>query len=92
MSGLTTVSIQNKTCHIYEHGDIAGRKGVAGKTHRLPVFYWGVGEEDRASAEAAVSYLESRISKRRTPDAQGSDGAVSPGAFILAAYEVENWK
>lgn len=93
MSGLTTVSIQNKTCHIYEHGDIAGsgRKGVTGKDHRLPVFYWGVGEEDRASAEAAVSYLESRIAKRRTPDAQGSDGAVSPGAFILAAYEVENW-
>lgn len=48
---------------------------------RLPVFYWGVGEADRASVETVAALLEERRAKERT---------VSKG-FILAAYESENW-
>lgn len=55
---LKTVTIQNKTCHIYRSGDT---KGVGGM-HRLPVFYWGVGGDSRESVEVVVSYLEERIS------------------------------
>lgn len=69
---LKTITIQNKTCHIYKSGDT---KAVGGM-HRLPVFYWGVGEAGRESVEAVVSYLEERI-----PSAD----------FILAAYESECW-
>ena len=54
---LKTVTIQNKTCHIYKSGDT---KGVGGM-HRLPVFYWGVGGDSRESVEVVVSYLEERI-------------------------------
>lgn len=74
---LKTVTIQNKTCHIYKSGD---KRGVGGM-HRLPVFYWGVGGNGRESAEAVVSCLEERRSKEQIPSAD----------FILAAYESECW-
>lgn len=72
--GFTTVTIHSKTCHIYRNGsDITDNMG---ESHRLPIFYWGVGGENRESVETVVVHL-----KKRLPDAR----------FILAAYESENW-
>ncbi|MDE7272069.1 MAG: alpha/beta hydrolase [Lachnospiraceae bacterium] len=71
---LTTVTIHRKTCHIYRKSD--SKKGSISENHRLPVFYWGIGGGERASAEAVVSYL-----KKQAPDAN----------FLLTAYESENW-
>lgn len=74
---LKTVTIQNKTCHIYKSGDTQ----AVGEMHRLPVFYWGVGGDGRESVEAVVSYLEEQITKKQ----------MLPADFILAAYESECW-
>ncbi|MDE5697308.1 MAG: alpha/beta hydrolase [Lachnospiraceae bacterium] len=71
---LTTVTIHNKTCHIYRNGG-SSENGV-GENRRLPVFYWGIGGEERASVEAVVSCLKGQV-----PDAD----------FLLVAYESENW-
>lgn len=54
---IMTVTIHNKTCHIYKRNNDGMRR------RRLPVFYWGVGGEGRDSAEAVISYL-----KKRMPD------------------------
>ncbi len=77
VSGLETVTIQNRTCHIYKS---SGQKSVS-KDRRLPVFYWGVGESGRESVEIVSAYLEEQISKEQIP----ADG------FILAAYESKCW-
>lgn len=52
---LATVTIHNKTCHIYI------RNGGNGREKPLPIFYWGVGEDGRDSAKTVVSYLEQHI-------------------------------
>lgn len=74
---LRTVSIQDRICHIYTGSPCSS----TGQNHRLPVFYWGVGEDGRASVEVAAAYLEERISRQQIPSA----------GFMLAAYESENW-
>lgn len=74
MEELTIVTVHNKICHICKSG--SNELDHIGKSHRLPVFYWGVGEEARESVEMVISYL-----KEKVPDAN----------FILAAYESENW-
>lgn len=71
---LTTVTVHNKICHICKSG--SKEQEHIGKSHRLPVFYWGVGGEGRASVETVAAYF-----KEKVPDAN----------FILAAYESENW-
>jgi len=74
MDELTTVTIHNKICHIYKNG--CSKKENNGENRCLPVFYWGVGRESRASVETVVSFLKGRM-----PDV----------SFILTAYECENW-
>lgn len=71
---LTTVTVHNKICHIYKNG--GNEQNNVNKKRRLPIFYWGVGGEGRASAETVVSYLKEQVPTAR---------------FILAAYESENW-
>lgn len=65
---LITVTIYNRKCHIYKNQKKQNKK--------LPVFYWGVGEESQESIMTVVSYLRGHL-----PEAH----------FILAAYESQNW-
>ncbi len=71
----TTVTIQNRICHIYRYGK------TEINTHRIPVFYWGTGAAGRESVEKIASCLDKYMSTEQMP----ADG------FILAAYESENW-
>ncbi len=52
---LKTITIQDKTCHIYQSTDQRSMES----SRRLPVFYWGIGKNDRASVEAVISALPS---------------------------------
>lgn len=74
MEELTTVTVHNKICHIYKNG--RKEQDHIGKSRRLPIFYWGVGGEGRASVETVVSSIKEQVQAAR---------------FILAAYESENW-
>lgn len=67
---LITVTIHGKKCHIYKNKNMDKQK------EKLPVFYWGVGEESQTSVMAVASYLREQL-----PEAH----------FILAAYESQNW-
>ncbi len=67
---LITVTIYGRKCHIYKN------KTVEKQEKKLPVFYWGVGEESKESVMTVVSYL-----KEQLPEAN----------FILAAYACQNW-
>lgn len=67
----TTVTIHGKICHIYKKGNDKSKE-----MRRLPVFYWGVGEESRDFVKNVVSCI-----KEHMPDA----------VFLLAAYECGNW-
>lgn len=51
---ITTITIHNKTCHIYKNERNKGNR-------RLPVFYWGVGGGSREAVQTVVSYLEEHI-------------------------------
>ncbi|MDE6918024.1 MAG: alpha/beta hydrolase [Lachnospiraceae bacterium] len=73
---LRTVQIQDRIGHIYDNSTQC-REGKNGTDRRpLPVFYWGIGEDGRDSVLAAASCVE-----RLLPGA----------AFVLAAYESDNW-
>ncbi len=67
---LRTVIVYGRKCHIYKN------KNIEKSNKRLPVFYWGVGEESQDLVMTVVSYLRERL-----PNV----------TFCLAAYESINW-
>lgn len=67
---LTTAIIYGRKCHLYKNINFEKQN------KKLPVFYWGVGEESQESVLTVVSYLREQL-----PEAY----------FILAAYESQNW-
>lgn len=77
-SGLTTVTIHGRVCHIYDSRTRENREDSAGggDPRLLPVFYWGVGGEGRDSVSTVVSWLEEQL-----PELD----------FVLAAFESDNW-
>ncbi|MDE7184759.1 MAG: alpha/beta hydrolase [Lachnospiraceae bacterium] len=72
-----TTTIHGRTCHLYQKINHSG--AISGTMHirpHLPVFYWGINRDSKASVLTAVSYL-----KTHRPNA----------SFLLAAYETESW-
>ena len=58
----TTVTIQNRICHIYRYGK------TEINTHRIPVFYWGTGAAGRESVQnrCRLAVLSSRHMNPKT--------------------------
>ncbi len=74
---VTTTTIYGRTCHLYQQSSQICSDSCTGHTHSsLPVFYWGINRDNKASVLTVVSYL-----KAHQPDA----------SFLLAAYETKNW-